>query len=91
MVPPSPRCRSLAHFCVNELTPLARFLHRKAVEDSPHHLRYLRYLRLKPGCPLRGRMNLDGLVSKATAPREVNDGCAALKDETLTRVVVTSS
>jgi S-(hydroxymethyl)glutathione dehydrogenase/alcohol dehydrogenase len=39
---------------------------------------------------LQGRMNLDDLVSKRIALREVNDGYAALKDGTLNRVVVTS-
>jgi S-(hydroxymethyl)glutathione dehydrogenase/alcohol dehydrogenase len=39
---------------------------------------------------LQGRMNLDGLVSKRTALRDVNDGYAALKDGSLNRVVVTS-
>jgi Zn-dependent alcohol dehydrogenase len=35
-------------------------------------------------------MNLDDLVSKRIALREVYDGYAALKDGTLNRVVVTS-
>jgi len=39
---------------------------------------------------LQGRMNLDDLVSKNIALREVNEGYAALKDGALTRVVVTS-
>lgn len=39
---------------------------------------------------LQGRMNLDDLVSKRIALREVNEGYAALKDGSLTRVVVTS-
>ena len=39
---------------------------------------------------LQGRMNLDDLVSKKIALREVNDGYAALKDGSLNRVVVTS-
>lgn len=39
---------------------------------------------------LQGRMNLDDLVSKEIALRDVNDGYAALKDGALTRVVVTS-
>jgi S-(hydroxymethyl)glutathione dehydrogenase/alcohol dehydrogenase len=39
---------------------------------------------------LQGRMNLDDLVSKRITLREVNDGYAALKDGSLTRVVVTS-
>ena len=39
---------------------------------------------------LQGRMNLDDLVSKTIALREVNEGYAALKDGSLTRVVVTS-
>ena len=39
---------------------------------------------------LQGRMNLDDLVSKKIALRDVNDGYAALKDGSLTRVVVTS-
>ena len=39
---------------------------------------------------LQGRMNLDDLVSKRIALREVNDGYAALKGGTLNRVVVTS-
>jgi S-(hydroxymethyl)glutathione dehydrogenase/alcohol dehydrogenase len=39
---------------------------------------------------LQGRMNLDDLVSKAISLREVNEGYAALKDGSLTRVVVTS-
>src|SRR5882672_11480352 len=39
---------------------------------------------------LQGRMNLDALVSKRIALREVNDGYAALKDGSLNRVVVTS-
>jgi S-(hydroxymethyl)glutathione dehydrogenase/alcohol dehydrogenase len=39
---------------------------------------------------LQGRLNLDDLVSKTVALREVNDGYAALKDGSLTRVVVTS-
>jgi S-(hydroxymethyl)glutathione dehydrogenase / alcohol dehydrogenase len=39
---------------------------------------------------LQGRMNLDDLVSKTIALRDVNDGYAALKDGSLTRVVVTS-
>jgi S-(hydroxymethyl)glutathione dehydrogenase/alcohol dehydrogenase len=39
---------------------------------------------------LQGRMNLDDLVSKRIALREVNEGYAALKDGSLNRVVVTS-
>src|SRR5260370_21908186 len=39
---------------------------------------------------LQGRMNLDDLVSKKIALREVNDGYAALKGGSLNRVVVTS-
>ena len=39
---------------------------------------------------LQGRMNLDDLVSRRIPLREVNDGYAALKDGSLTRVVVTS-
>ena len=39
---------------------------------------------------LQGRMNLDDLVSITIALREVNEGYAALKDGSLTRVVVTS-
>jgi S-(hydroxymethyl)glutathione dehydrogenase/alcohol dehydrogenase len=39
---------------------------------------------------LQGRMNLDDLVSKKISLREVNDGYAALKNGSLTRVVVTS-
>jgi S-(hydroxymethyl)glutathione dehydrogenase / alcohol dehydrogenase len=39
---------------------------------------------------LQGRMNLDDLVSREISLRDVNDGYAALKDGTLTRVVVTS-
>ena len=39
---------------------------------------------------LHGRMNLDDLVSKRISLREVNEGYAALKDGSLTRVVVTS-
>ena len=39
---------------------------------------------------LQGRMNLNDLVSKKIALREVNDGYAALKDGSLNRVVVTS-
>jgi S-(hydroxymethyl)glutathione dehydrogenase / alcohol dehydrogenase len=39
---------------------------------------------------LQGRMNLDDLVSRSIPLREVNEGYAALKDGSLTRVVVTS-
>jgi S-(hydroxymethyl)glutathione dehydrogenase/alcohol dehydrogenase len=39
---------------------------------------------------LQGRMNLDDLVSRMISLRDVNDGYAALKDGSLTRVVVTS-
>jgi S-(hydroxymethyl)glutathione dehydrogenase/alcohol dehydrogenase len=39
---------------------------------------------------LQGRMNLDDLVSKRIALREVNDRYAALKEGSLNRVVVTS-
>jgi S-(hydroxymethyl)glutathione dehydrogenase / alcohol dehydrogenase len=39
---------------------------------------------------LQGRMNLDDLVSKRIALRDVNDSYAALKDGSLNRVVVTS-
>jgi S-(hydroxymethyl)glutathione dehydrogenase / alcohol dehydrogenase len=39
---------------------------------------------------LQGRMNLDDLVSKTIALREVNEGYGALQDGSLTRVVVTS-
>src|SRR5882762_5527079 len=39
---------------------------------------------------LHGRMNLDDLVSKKIALRDVNHGYAALKDGSLNRVVVTS-
>jgi S-(hydroxymethyl)glutathione dehydrogenase / alcohol dehydrogenase len=39
---------------------------------------------------LQGRMNLDDLVSRRIALRDVNDGYAALKDGSLNRVVVTS-
>jgi len=39
---------------------------------------------------LQGRMNLDDLVSRRISLRDVNEGYAALKDGSLTRVVVTS-
>ena len=39
---------------------------------------------------LQGRMNLDDLVSREISLCDVNDGYAALKDGSLTRVVVTS-
>jgi S-(hydroxymethyl)glutathione dehydrogenase / alcohol dehydrogenase len=39
---------------------------------------------------LQGRMNLDDLVSRRIGLRDVNEGYAALKDGSLTRVVVTS-
>jgi S-(hydroxymethyl)glutathione dehydrogenase/alcohol dehydrogenase len=39
---------------------------------------------------LQRRMNLDDLVSKTIALREVNEGYEALKDGSLNRVVVTS-
>src|SRR5216684_2318656 len=39
---------------------------------------------------LQGRMNLDDLVSKTIALRDVNDGYVALKEGSLNRVVVTS-
>jgi S-(hydroxymethyl)glutathione dehydrogenase / alcohol dehydrogenase len=39
---------------------------------------------------LQGRMNLDDLVSKKIALRDVNDGYAALQDGSLNRVVITS-
>ena len=39
---------------------------------------------------LQGRMNLDDLISRKISLRDVNDGYAALKDGSLTRVVVTS-
>ena len=39
---------------------------------------------------LQGRMNLDDLVSKKISLRDVNEGYAALKDGSLTRVVITS-
>jgi S-(hydroxymethyl)glutathione dehydrogenase/alcohol dehydrogenase len=39
---------------------------------------------------LQGRLNLDDLVSKRIALRDVNDGYAALKDGSLNRIVVTS-
>ena len=42
------------------------------------------------GLYLQGRMNLDDLVSKRIALRDVNEGYAALKDGSLNRVVVTS-
>src|SRR5712664_199384 len=42
------------------------------------------------GLYLQGRMNLDDLVSKKIALRDVNDGYVALKDGSLNRVVVTS-
>ena len=39
---------------------------------------------------LQGRMNLDDLVLKRISLRDVKEGYAALKDGSLTRVVVTS-
>jgi S-(hydroxymethyl)glutathione dehydrogenase/alcohol dehydrogenase len=39
---------------------------------------------------LQGRTNLHDLVSRRISLREVNDGYAALKDGSLTRVVLTS-
>jgi S-(hydroxymethyl)glutathione dehydrogenase/alcohol dehydrogenase len=39
---------------------------------------------------LQGRLNLDDLVSKRIALRDVNDGYAALTDGSINRVVVTS-
>jgi S-(hydroxymethyl)glutathione dehydrogenase/alcohol dehydrogenase len=39
---------------------------------------------------LQGRLNLDDLVSKRIALRDVNDGYEALKDGSINRVVVTS-
>jgi S-(hydroxymethyl)glutathione dehydrogenase/alcohol dehydrogenase len=42
------------------------------------------------GLYLQGRLNLDDLVSKRIALRDVNDGYAALKEGSINRVVVTS-
>jgi len=39
---------------------------------------------------LQGRMNLDDLISRRIALRDVNEGYAALKDGSLNRVVVTT-
>ena len=39
---------------------------------------------------LQGRLNLDGLISKRIALRDVNEGYAALKNGSLNRVVVSS-
>lgn len=39
---------------------------------------------------LQGRMNLDDLVSRTIALRDVNDGYESLKDGSLNRIVVTS-
>ncbi len=39
---------------------------------------------------MQGRMNLDDLVSRKISLRDINDGHAALRDGSLTRVVVTS-
>ena len=39
---------------------------------------------------LQGRMDLDDLVSRRIALRDVNEGYAALKDGSLNRMVVTS-
>jgi S-(hydroxymethyl)glutathione dehydrogenase/alcohol dehydrogenase len=39
---------------------------------------------------LQGRLNLDDLVSKRIAQRDLNDGYAALKEGSINRVVVTS-
>jgi len=39
---------------------------------------------------LQGRINLDDLVSRRIAWRDVNEGYAALKDGSRKRVVVTS-
>jgi S-(hydroxymethyl)glutathione dehydrogenase/alcohol dehydrogenase len=39
---------------------------------------------------LQGRLNLDDLVSKRIALRDVNDGYAALREGAINRVVVTS-
>ncbi|MGA7931861.1 MAG: hypothetical protein WCA20_38405 [Candidatus Sulfotelmatobacter sp.] len=38
----------------------------------------------------QGRLNLHDLVSRRVSLRDVNDGYAAFKDGSLTRVVVTS-
>ena len=39
---------------------------------------------------LQGRLNLDDLVSKRIALRDVNEGYAALKEGSVNRIVVTS-
>jgi Zn-dependent alcohol dehydrogenase len=39
---------------------------------------------------LQGRINSDDLISKRIELRDVNEGCAAIKDGSLNRVVVTS-
>jgi S-(hydroxymethyl)glutathione dehydrogenase/alcohol dehydrogenase len=41
-------------------------------------------------CVCKGRLNLDDLVSKRIAQRDLNDGYAALKEGSINRVVVTS-
>ena len=48
-----------------------------------------RYPDVRGAVPAR-RINLDDLVSKKISLREANDGYAALKNGSLTRVVVTS-
>ena len=39
---------------------------------------------------LQGRLNLDDLVSKQIALRDVNDGYVALREGAINRIVVTS-
>jgi S-(hydroxymethyl)glutathione dehydrogenase/alcohol dehydrogenase len=51
---------------------------------------FKRDIPINPGLYLLGRLNLDDLVSKRIALRDVNDGYAALKDRSINRVVVTS-
>jgi S-(hydroxymethyl)glutathione dehydrogenase/alcohol dehydrogenase len=51
---------------------------------------FKRDIPMNAGLYLQGRLNLDDLVSKRIALRDVNDGYAALKDRSINRVVVTS-
>ena len=51
---------------------------------------FKRDIPINAGLYLLGRLNLDDLVSKRIALRDVNDGYAALKDRSINRVVVTS-
>ena len=80
--------RPESEVCVSTMSAIARQQHVHGVNYGSTNAKH--DIPIYAQLYLQGRLNLDDLVSKKIALRDVNDGYEALKDGSLNRVVVTS-